>query len=143
VLFGAILLPLAFQFTADWRPIVYAVLSLTLVRMLPVALALVGAHLRADTVAVMGWFGPRGLASVVFTLLAFDELRTASQPVETLVAVAGWTIAASVLAHGLSAQPIAAWYARRLKAAGGELVELADVPETPERHVILGGPLRD
>lgn len=143
VLFGAVLLPLAFQFTADWRPIAYAVLSLTLVRMLPVALALVGTHLRADTVSVMGWFGPRGLASVVFTLLAFDELQTAGRPVETLVAVAGWTIVASVLAHGLSAQSVAVWYASRLKAAGGEPVELVDVPEVPERHVILGGPLRD
>jgi sodium/hydrogen antiporter len=143
VLFGAVLLPLVFQFTTDWRPIAYALLSLTLVRMLPVALALVGTRLRADTVAVMGWFGPRGLASVVFTLLAFDELQSAGRPVETLVAVAGWTIAASVLVHGLSAQPIAAWYARRLKAAGGEPVELVDVPEVPERHAILGGPLRD
>lgn len=142
-IFGAVILPLAFQFTTDWRPIVYAILSLTLVRMLPVALALLGMHLRADTIAVMGWFGPRGLASVVFTLLAFDELQSASRPVETIVAVAAWTIAASVLAHGLTAQPIAAWYARRLKAAGGAPLELVDVPEVPERHIILGGPLHD
>jgi hypothetical protein len=52
------------------------------------------------------------------------------------------TIAGSVLAHGLSAQPIAEWYARRLKAAGGYPVELVDMPEVPERHTILGGPLR-
>jgi NhaP-type Na+/H+ or K+/H+ antiporter len=141
VLFGAVLLPVGLRSTADWRPIAYAILSLTLVRMLPVALALRGLHLRADTIAVMGWFGPRGLASVVFTLLAFDQLQRAGQPIHFVVSVATWTIAASVLAHGLSAQPVSAWYARRLNAAGGEPVELVDVPEVPERHTILGGPL--
>jgi sodium/hydrogen antiporter len=140
--FGAVLLPLAFEYTGDWRPIAYAALSLTVVRMVPVALALLGTHLRPDTVAVMGWFGPRGLASVVFTLLAYDQLEHANRSVETLLSVAGWTIAASVLAHGLSAQPIAVWYARRLKLARGASVELVDVPDVPERHIILGGPLR-
>ena len=57
-----------------YRPILYAVLSLTIVRMLPVALSLVGVHLRRDTIGFVGWFGPRGLASVVFTLVAFDAL---------------------------------------------------------------------
>ena len=55
--------------------ILYAVVSLTLVRMVPVAAALAGAGLRRDTVAFMGWFGPRGLASVVFTLIAVEELH--------------------------------------------------------------------
>ncbi|MGZ3666336.1 MAG: cation:proton antiporter domain-containing protein, partial [Ktedonobacterales bacterium] len=143
VIFGAVLLPVAFRYTADWRPVAYAILSLTVVRMLPVALALIGTRLRPDTVAVMGWFGPRGLASVVFTLLALDQLQSAGQPIEILVSVATWTIGASVLAHGLSAQPISAWYARRLKAAGSRSPELVDVPEVSERHTILGGPLRN
>jgi NhaP-type Na+/H+ or K+/H+ antiporter len=88
----------------------------------------------------MGWFGPRGLASVVFTLLAFDQLQRAGRPVNTLLAVATVTIAASVLAHGLSAQPIAVWYARRLSAAGDNPIELMAVPEMPARHPLLGGP---
>jgi NhaP-type Na+/H+ or K+/H+ antiporter len=133
-IFGAILVPAALHNTTDWRPIVYAILSLTVVRMLPVALALIGTGLRPDTIALMGWFGPRGLASVVFTLLAFLRLEQAGQPIDTLEAVATWTILLSVLAHGLSAQPLSAWYARRLKAAGGQPVELVEPPETPPRH---------
>ena len=82
----------------------------------------------------MGWFGPRGLASVVFTLLAFVRLEQAGQPIDTLEAVATWTILLSVLAHGLSAQPLSAWYARRLKAAGGKPVELDEHPEKRQRH---------
>src|SRR5947209_8475891 len=69
--FGAYLLPAAFHYTADWRPVAYALISLTVVRMVPVALALLGTGLRPATVLLMGWFGPRGLASVVFTLLTF------------------------------------------------------------------------
>jgi NhaP-type Na+/H+ or K+/H+ antiporter len=130
-IFGALILSAAFTFTTDWRPILYAVLSLTLIRMLPVALSLLGMRFRADTVAIIGWFGPRGLASVVFTLLAFEELTAAGKSIDTLVAVATWTILLSVFAHGLSARPLASWYARRLKAADtlqGELTELSELP---------------
>ena len=72
-IFGSVLVSAAINLTTDWRPIVYALLSLTLVRMVPVALALLGIGLRPDTVLLMGWFGPRGLASVVFTLLALVD----------------------------------------------------------------------
>jgi NhaP-type Na+/H+ or K+/H+ antiporter len=143
--FGAVLVTEALRVTSDWRPIVYAALSLTLVRMLPVALALVGARLRRDTVALMGWFGLRGLASVVFTLLAIVQFQAAGRPVNTLVAVATWTILLSVVAHGLSAQPLSAWYARRLQArvattAGGKQVEIEELAELPElrlRHATI------
>lgn len=137
VLFGALMLPLAARATGDWRPIVYAVLSLTLIRMLPVALALVGAGLRRDTVALMGWFGPRGLASVVFTLLAFVELEAAGKLDATLIATATWTILFSVLFHGISATPLAKRYAQRLAAADGPLEELRDLPELPGRRPVL------
>jgi len=85
--------------------ILYAVLSLTVARMLPVAIALVGSHLRPDTVAFIGWFGPRGLASVVFTLIAVESLNGAGVGPDTLTEVAVWTILFSVVAHGLSAGP--------------------------------------
>jgi NhaP-type Na+/H+ or K+/H+ antiporter len=135
-IFGAVLLSAALSFTSDWRPILYAALSLTLIRMLPVALALLGMGFRADTVAVIGWFGPRGLASVVFTLLAFDELTAAGKPIDILVAVATWTILLSVFAHGLSARPLSTWYARRLKAADVTQVELTELSELrPRRHL--------
>jgi NhaP-type Na+/H+ or K+/H+ antiporter len=138
--FGALLVTEAFKSTADWRPVVYAVLSLTLVRLVPVALALLGTRLRPDTVALMGWFGPRGLASVVFALLAFIRFEEAGRPDDTLVAVATWTILLSVAAHGLSARPLAAWYARRLEAAGEQSRELVELPELRERRNILAGP---
>ena len=137
--FGALFLPLAFQATTSWRPILYAVLSLTVIRMAPVALALRGVGFRRDTVALMGWFGPRGLASVVFTLMAFLEFEQAGRPIDTLAAVATWTILLSVLLHGLSAVPLSAWYARRLASAGQPLEETAAVPEPPGRRTLLAG----
>ena len=139
-IFGVVLVTEALHYTVDWRPFVYAMLSLTVVRMVPVALALVGTGLRLDTVVLMGWFGPRGLASVVFTLLAFLQLDEAGRPIDVLVAVAVWTILLSVVAHGLSARPVAAWYARRLEATGGPQPELVGLPELRERPNILTGP---
>ena len=144
-IFGGILLSAALTFTSDWRPILYAALSLTLIRMLPVALALLGMGFRTDTIAIIGWFGPRGLASVVFTLLAFDELTAAGKPIDTLVAVATWTILLSVFAHGLSARPLSAWYARRLKMADATQVELAEMSELRPRRRLFqeeSAPLR-
>jgi len=138
-IFGAILVAAAFRFTTDWRPIAYAVLSLTVVRMVPVAIALRGTRLRRDTIALMGWFGPRGLASVVFTLLALERFQEAGRPIDALVATATWTILLSVLAHGLSAKPLAAWYAHRLKAASKANVELVEMPELRPRRSVLGG----
>jgi NhaP-type Na+/H+ or K+/H+ antiporter len=138
IVFGAVMAGPAVRHPGDGRPIVYAVLSLSLARMLPVALALRGTGLRPDTVALMGWFGPRGLASVVFTLLAFLSLTETGQPADLLVAIATWTILLSILLHGFTAQPVAAWYARRLRAAarpdGPPLAELVDVPAAPVRR---------
>ena len=108
--------------------ILYAVISLTVVRMLPVAAALTGVGLRRDTVAFMGWFGPRGLASVVFTLIAFEDLHGAGPIADAIVEIATWTILLSVVAHGLSAGPFAHAYGRRVNAAG-EIPELAEAPE--------------
>jgi sodium/hydrogen antiporter len=128
-LFGSILVPIAVARTTDLRPIVYAVLSLTLIRMLSVAMALKGARLRRDTIVLMGWFGPRGLASVVFTLLAFLSFAEAQRASDTLVVVATWTILLSVIAHGLSAGPLSGWYARRLKDAQDKHLPLAAFAE--------------
>jgi len=139
-IFGVVLVTEALHYTVDWRPFVYAMLSLTVVRMVPVALALVGTGLRLDTVVLMGWFGPRGLASVVFTLLAFLQLDEAGRPIDVLVAVAVWTILLSVVAHGLSARSVAAWYAHRLEATAGPQPELVGLPELRERPNILTGP---
>jgi len=119
--FGALFVGELFRHGFSVRPILYAVLSLTVVRMVPVALALIGTRLRPTTVAFMGWFGPRGLASVVFTLIALEEFEH-SEVGATLVEAATWTILLSVVLHGISASPFAARYGRSIPTAG-------DVPE--------------
>jgi NhaP-type Na+/H+ or K+/H+ antiporter len=87
--------------------------------MVPVALAVLGAGFDRDTVLFVGWFGPRGLASLVFALLALEEL---GGDTEEAVAVIGTTVLLSVVAHGLSASPLAARYgaaaARRAPDSG-------------------------
>lgn len=102
-LFGALVLP-SLQ-AATWREALVAVLALTVVRMGPVALSLLGSGLDRETVAVVGWFGPRGLASVVFALLAAGSLPPADG--ERVLAVIGMTVLFSVVAHGASAAPVA------------------------------------
>lgn len=109
VVFGAAILgPILGELT--WRHGVYAVLSLTVVRMLPVAIALVGSGARPQTVAFVGWFGPRGLASIVFGVLLIEDASLPGERTMLLATVA--TIALSVVVHGLSAGPLTARYAR-------------------------------
>jgi NhaP-type Na+/H+ or K+/H+ antiporter len=110
--FGAIGVPILIQ-RLDWTLVVYAVLSLTAVRMIPVALALIGSRLDRSTVLFVGWFGPRGLASLVFALLALEEIGSVA---DEAVAVIAATVFLSVLAHGLTAAPLAARYGRRAAA---------------------------
>jgi NhaP-type Na+/H+ or K+/H+ antiporter len=114
--FGAIALPIMAD-SIDLAIVLYAVLSLTLVRMVPVALATLGAGLDRDTVLFVGWFGPRGLASLVFALLALEELGAGA---DEAVAVVGMTVLLSVVAHGLSAAPLAARYGKAAAARGPE-----------------------
>ncbi len=119
--FGALFVGEIFTRALSARPILYALLSLTVIRMVPVALALAGTKLRPATVVFMGWFGPRGLASVVFTLVALEEFER-SHVGDTLVEAATWTILLSVVLHGISASPLAARYGSLIMKAG-------DVPE--------------
>jgi NhaP-type Na+/H+ or K+/H+ antiporter len=120
------------------RAILYAILSLTLVRMLPVAVSMIGTGLRRDTVLLMGWFGPRGLASVVFGLLAAGAFQEEGLPVEPMATILTLTILISVFAHGLSARPLVNWYANRLDEAQEAQVELEEVPEFSTRRHIFG-----
>ncbi len=109
LLFGAVLLgPALGQLT--WQVVLYSVLSLTLVRMLPVAIAMFGTRAQRQTVAFLGWFGPRGLASIVFALIVVQESKLPQTP--TILVVTYFTVGLSVLLHGLSAAPLAARYAR-------------------------------
>jgi NhaP-type Na+/H+ or K+/H+ antiporter len=99
-IFGAVLLPVAFDaFGADVA--LYAVLSLTLVRILPVALALVGSGTDRYDMIFIAWFGPRGLASVVFAILAYEGLDGSSL-VPDVIGTLAFTIGLSVLLHGIT-----------------------------------------
>jgi sodium/hydrogen antiporter len=82
--------------------------------MVPVVIACLGARLGRPTVLFIGWFGPRGLASLVFALLALEELGDAANEA---IAVIGFTVLLSVFAHGLTAAPLASRYGR--SAIGG------------------------
>ena len=106
--FGFIAVPLLVEHVG-WAEVVFAVLALTLLRMAPVALALLGTGLRPQTVTFVGWFGPRGLASVVFTLLAAEGLDLDENLVRVISAIC-LTVLLSVLAHGLSADPLSRRY---------------------------------
>lgn len=106
--FGAIAVPILVD-RPSWTLLLYAVLSLTLVRMIPVGLALLGTGFDRRTVLFIGWFGPRGLASLVFALLALEEIGAGA---DEAVAVISATVFLSVIAHGLTAAPLAARYAR-------------------------------
>ena len=98
----------------SWAGLGFALLSLTVIRMVPVAVALCGTGMRWPTVTFIGWFGPRGLASVVFALIAFE-----SDPGSGLRSVLGTiaiTVVLSVLLHGLTAGPFADRYGRWARA---------------------------
>jgi sodium/hydrogen antiporter len=110
LLFGALAVP-TLTTSLSWQVVAYAVLSLTIIRMVPVALCLLGSRMDWPTVAFVGWFGPRGLASVVFALITLEELHDVSGPVQSVVGTIGLTVLLSVLAHGLSARPLAGRYA--------------------------------
>ncbi|MEU6465379.1 cation:proton antiporter [Streptomyces sp. NPDC046976] len=130
LVFGAVLLGPTLEHLS-WRVVGYAVLSLTVVRMLPVALALAGSGLRGPTVAYIGWFGPRGLASVVLGLLLLEEEHV--QGVELMARVVAVTVGLSVLLHGVTAVALADRYGdwhERATAAGGKLREGTPVPES-------------
>ena len=111
IVFGAAFLkPLVER--ADWRVALYALLSLTVVRMAPVAIAMLGTRSRPATVAYLGWFGPRGLASIVFAVLVVEENVPHAS---TIVDATALTVTLSIVLHGLSAGPLTERYARHIR----------------------------
>lgn len=95
-----------------WQIILYAVLSLTVIRMLPVAISLIGTKTSLDSVLFMGWFGPRGLASIVLALIALERLESFPGQ-NTLILAVFITVLFSVVAHGVTALPLSKLYIRR------------------------------
>jgi NhaP-type Na+/H+ or K+/H+ antiporter len=95
----------------SWEIVVYAVLSFTVVRMLPVFLSLAGQELRTDEKLFAGWFGPRGLASIVFAVIVLNENLPGGETISMTVVC---TVVLSVLGHGISANPLVTALGARL-----------------------------
>ena len=120
VIFGAVVVGQSVG-SFNWQVVLYALLSLTVVRMLPVFLVLIGMNLRVDERLFMGWFGPRGLASIVFAVIVLNSHLPGADTISMTVVC---TITLSIIAHGLSANPLAAALGARIsrtavKAASG------------------------
>lgn len=108
LVFGLAATPLLVQHLG-WREVLFALASLTVFRMVPVALSLLGTGLRAPSVAFLGWFGPRGLATIVFALIALESLEQTATG-RRVLATAALTVLLSVFAHGLTADVLARRY---------------------------------
>ena len=126
ILFGAVMLVPTLD-DLSIEIVLYALLSLTLVRMVPVALAMRGSGARRPTVAFLGWFGPRGLASIVFAVILVEDADLANESV--LLNTIFLTIGLSVLLHGLTATPLAGRYAAWFAAHPRDAI--ADFESTP------------
>jgi sodium/hydrogen antiporter len=129
IVFGAVLLAPALG-DVTWQILLYGVLSLTLVRMLPVAISLIGTGARGPTIGFLGWFGPRGLASIVFALLLLEEGGLPND--ELILTVTFVTVGLSVFAHGVSAAPLARRYADWIEANPRPEPALLEAPGGPE-----------
>ena len=108
-IFGALLLPESLSVFNPWYWVM-GIISLTLLRMLPVAISLVGTNLKIPTKLFLGWFGPRGLASILFVLLVLNETELAHPQIITNIVFI--TVLLSVFLHGLSAAPFAQKYGK-------------------------------
>jgi len=112
MLFGAMVIGPAFSMFS-WEVVIYAVLSLTVVRMLPVFLSLAGLGESVSSKLFLGWFGPRGLASIVFAIIVINE---GVPNAELIALVVTCTVFLSLIAHGISANPLAKWIGGKTRA---------------------------
>jgi NhaP-type Na+/H+ or K+/H+ antiporter len=131
--FGAVAVPLVLD-RATVAVVGYALLSLTIVRIVPVALVLLGAGLDRDAVLFIGWFGPRGLASIVLTLVALGDGRGIPPFGAEIVGPVALTIALSVIAHGLSAGPAVRRYGAFVSTLPEAAVENRAAADLPTRR---------
>jgi NhaP-type Na+/H+ or K+/H+ antiporter len=129
-IFGAVLLPEGLNHL-DWTVVGYSLLSLTVIRMLPIALSLFGTGLRLPTQLFLGWFGPRGLASILFVLLILERTEIVHR--HQILTITLVTVAMSTLLHGLTAAPFARIYGA-VASRMGECEETQKVPELPLRN---------
>jgi NhaP-type Na+/H+ or K+/H+ antiporter len=107
VMFGAVMLPRALEGVGP-SAIVYAVLSLTVIRIAPVALSLRSLHVQRATTWFLGWFGPRGLASILYIITVLEAEEIAGY--DLMFQIVMITVLLSVFAHGTTAAPLARRY---------------------------------
>ena len=131
ILFGAVMLvPVLDDLSAE--VVLYALLSLTLVRLVPVGLAMLGSGAGRPTVAFLGWFGPRGLASIVFAVILVEDAHLTNESV--LMNAIFLTVALSVLLHGLTATPLAGRYAAWFAAGAADATPAFESAPAPEQR---------
>jgi NhaP-type Na+/H+ or K+/H+ antiporter len=133
LIFGAVMLPPALD-GLNGVVALYAILSLTLIRMVAVAISMIGARVRPITTLFLGWFGPRGLASILYIFTVLDAEGVPG--VDLIYDVAMITVLFSIYAHGVTAAPGARWYGRRMAEIDEErrdVKEMSEVPEMPLR----------
>ncbi|MGI9643269.1 MAG: cation:proton antiporter [Acidimicrobiia bacterium] len=120
-----------------WQALLYAILSLTVIRIIPVLISLVGTDLELPTKLYIGWFGPRGLASLVFMGTVIVSSDPSFAP--TVFKVGATTVGLSVLLHGITAWPAsnryASWYNRAEDMSEDDMVESSDVEMMPGRRL--------
>jgi len=119
VVFGGIVVARMID-RVTWPALVYAVLSLTVIRMIPVFLCLIGTRTSVADKLFIGWFGPRGLATIVFAVLVLHEKLPGN---DTIMLAAGWTVLLSVVAHGVTANPLVKAIATRGPHSGEKQAE--------------------
>ena len=121
VIFGGIVVARMID-RLTWSGLLYALLSLTVIRMLPVFLCLIGTRTSVADRLFIGWFGPRGLATIVFAVLVLDEHLPGN---DTIMLAAGWTVLPSIVAHGVTANPLVRRMAARPSKSAEESVRAA------------------
>lgn len=115
-----------------------SLLALLVIRPIAILISLIGEKLMLSTSAFLGWFGPRGLATLVFMLVALEELNEQSEQVFQIVVL---TVALSALLHGLSATPLSAWLGQRIESMGdAEMPEMGEAFEHPTKTVSRPSP---
>lgn len=129
LIFGAVIVP-ELSVSLGWAQIVYVMLSLTLIRMVSIALSLIGTGVRADTCVFLAWFGPRGLASILFALLVLEETNVPAA--DSIVGIVIAVVGVSIIVHGLSAAPAARRYGKAM-VADSDSEEMRSVSELPMR----------
>jgi len=132
ILFGAIMVPEAIE-NISWTYVIYALISLTIIRIIPVIISLAGKRLSIPTLLYLGWFGPRGAATILYVLLVVDKYHLSGENV--IFTITAVTVVLSVFLHGLTAVPSAEMYASSIEKAPPERKEpeTRKVPELPTR----------